>query len=80
MASKSKKLTTNYQIIIKGHLEPTWSNWFDGMEVQNLPNGEARLYGQIKDQAMLHGLLIKIRDLGWPLISLNRVPAEKTKR
>jgi len=39
MASKGKKPTTYYQIIVKGHLETTWASWFDGMEVQNLPSG-----------------------------------------
>ncbi len=80
MASKSKKLTNYYQIIVKGHLETTWGNWFDGIEVQNLSNGEAKLNGPVEDQPMLHGLLIKIRDLGLPLISLNCVPAENDKR
>jgi hypothetical protein len=80
MASKNKNLTNSYQIILKGHLKPTWGNWFDGMQVLNLPNGQVKIYGPIKDQAMLHGLLIKIRDLGLPLISLNRVPAENGKK
>jgi hypothetical protein len=66
-----------YRILVKGHLEPSWGSWFDGMSIQNLPDGETMLTGPVADQAMLHGLLIKIRDLGLPLISLSRLSAEK---
>ena len=62
-----------YQIVVKGHLEPRWSQWFEGMDIQNLPDGEAVLSGVVIDQAMLHGLLIKIRDLGLPLISVQHL-------
>ncbi len=62
-----------YLIVVKGHLESRWSQWFEGMDIQNLPGGEAVLSGVIGDQAMLHGLLIKIRDLGLPLISVQHL-------
>jgi hypothetical protein len=66
----------HYKILVKGHLESSWGSWFEGMNIQNLPNGETKLSGRVTDQAMLHGLLIKIRDLGLPLISINRFPAK----
>jgi hypothetical protein len=67
----------HYRILVKGHLEPSWGSWFDGMSIQNLPDGETVLTGPVVDQAMLHGLLIKIRDLGLPLISLSRLSVEE---
>jgi hypothetical protein len=62
-----------YKIRVKGHLDGRWSDWFDGLEITNLENGEAMLYGDIVDQAALHGVLAKVRDLGMPLISAVRV-------
>jgi hypothetical protein len=59
-----------YQIRVKGHLDSHWSAWFDGMTITNQPDGEAVLTGPLVDQAMLHGLLIKIRDLGLPLLAV----------
>lgn len=59
-----------YQIVVDGHLEARWSEWFNGMDIRNLPGGEAVLCGTVVDQAALHGILIKVRDLGLPLISL----------
>ncbi len=67
-----------YQIVVKGHLESRWGQWFEGMDIQNLPGGETVLSGVVVDQAMLHGLLIKIRDLGLPLISVRNLDYEKT--
>ena len=64
-----------YHIRVKGHLDPTWSAWFDSLTISNLENGEAVLSGPIVDQAALHGILIKVRDLGLPLLAVNRVPA-----
>lgn len=60
-----------YQIRVKGHLGPEWSAWFEGLTIRNEPTGEAVLAGPVVDQAALHGLLAKIRDLGLPLVSVN---------
>jgi hypothetical protein len=68
----------HYRIVVKGHLESRRSQWFDGMDIQNLPGGEAVLSGMVADQAMLHGILIKIRDLGLPLISVKCLDHEET--
>ena len=59
-----------YQIRVKGHLDNHWSAWFDGMTITNQPNGEAVLVGPLVDQAALHGLLSRIRDLGLPLLAV----------
>jgi len=62
-----------YQIVIKGHLDSEWSDWFDGLTITLVDNGETILSGPIVDQTALHGVLIKIRDLGLPLLSLTRI-------
>jgi hypothetical protein len=62
-----------YQIIVKGHLDNEWSDWFDGLTITLVDNGETILTGPLADQTALHGVLIKIRDLGMPLLSLTRV-------
>jgi len=61
-----------YQIKIKGHLDPRWSEWFDGLTITHEPNGETTLSGPVVDQPALFGLLLKIRDLNLMLLSLNR--------
>ena len=62
-----------YQIRIKGHLGPQWTEWFEGMTVTREENGDTLLTGPVVDQAALHGLLKKVRDLGLPLLSVIRV-------
>ncbi len=64
-----------YDIRVKGHLDGRWSEWFDGLEITNLENGEALLSGEIVDQAALHGLLGRVRDLGLPLVAVRSVGA-----
>jgi hypothetical protein len=62
-----------YQIRINGHLGPKWADWFGGMTITLEDDGETLLTGPVEDQAALHGLLRKVRDLGMPLISAIRV-------
>jgi hypothetical protein len=62
-----------YQIRVKGHLGPRWTAWFRGMTITPEENGETLLTGPVVDQAALHGLLRKVRDLGMPLISAIRI-------
>ena len=64
---------TTYEIRVKGHLDETWSDWFEGLTISNLANGEALLAGRLPDQAALYGILNHISSLGLQLISVNRV-------
>ena len=61
-----------YEIRVKGHLGSRWSNWFDGLTVTNEADGTTVISGSVIDQAALHGLLQKLRDVGIPLISLTQ--------
>ncbi|HEX9837975.1 MAG TPA: hypothetical protein VGA72_01440 [Anaerolineales bacterium] len=68
-----------YQIRIKGHLGARWTGWFEGLTITLEEDGDTLLTGTVIDQAALHGLLKKVRDLGMPLLSVNSVePAGKT--
>jgi hypothetical protein len=62
-----------YEIKVKGHLDSHWSEWFDGLALTHEERGETTLSGPVPDQAALHGLLNKIRDLGLPLLAVNLV-------
>ncbi len=66
-----------YQIRVKGNLDQKWSDWFDGCSITPQAGGETLLSGPAADQAALHGLLAKIRDLGLPLLSVRRVEIEE---
>jgi hypothetical protein len=59
-----------YKIRIKGHLGHLWTDWFEGLTITLEDNGDTLLTGPVVDQAALHGLLKKVRDLGLPLISV----------
>ena len=66
-----------YQISIKGHLGPQWAGWFENATITLQEDGDTLLSLPVVDQAALHGLLKKIRDLGMPLLSVNRVVSEE---
>lgn len=67
-----------YEIRLKGHLEYRWVNWFDGMTMALEEDGNTLLNGVVVDQAALHGLLRKVRDIGAPLLSVNCVKSGQT--
>jgi hypothetical protein len=67
-----------YQIRIKGHLDSQWTDWFEGMTITLEENGNTLLTGPVVDQAALHGLLKKVRDLGMPLVSVSPVEPGQT--
>jgi hypothetical protein len=67
-----------YQIRVKGHLGYQWADWFEGLTITIEDNGDTLLTGPVVDQAALHGLIKKVRDLGIPLISVIRLnPVQK---
>jgi hypothetical protein len=66
-------MTQYYEIRIKGHLDESWADWFDGITIWHEDNGETLLTGPLPDQAALHGVLNRLRDLGIELISVNMV-------
>ena len=63
-------MPTDYCIIVKGHLADHWSTWFDGMTLVREDDGTTTLRGRVTDQAALHGLLAKVRDIGTTLLSV----------
>ena len=67
-----------YHIRIQGHLGSEWADWFGGLSVTLQDNGDTLLTGPVVDQAALHGLLRKVRDLGMPLIPVNRLQLGQT--
>ena len=64
---------TTYQVRIKGHLGPEWTDWFGGLAITLENNGDTLLTGLVVDQAALHGLLRRVRDLGMPLVSVTQM-------
>ncbi len=71
--------TAHYELRIEGHLDNYWSAWFGGLTLTHHDDGTTTLTGPVTDQAQLHGLLAKIRDLGATLISLSTVDAPRTR-
>ena len=65
--------TIVYEIRLKGHLSHQWTEWFEGLTITLEEDGNTLLTGPVIDQAALHGLLKKVRDLGMPLLLVNRV-------
>ena len=61
-----------YEIRVEGHIGHSWSSWFEGMAIRHEESGETVLSGPLVDEAALHGVLAKIRDLGLPLIEVKR--------
>ena len=65
-----------YEIRVRGVLDSGWSAWFEGLEVTSDDRGQTVISGPVADQAALHGLLAKVRDLGLPLLSVRRIDLE----
>ena len=69
-----------YEIRLQGHLATRWAAWFDGMCLTHESDGTTILTGPVVDQAALHGLLSKVRDLGLPLIAVRQVMPKQANR
>ncbi len=69
-----------YEIRLKGHLDNRWAAWFDGLSLSHASDGTTVIHGPLADQAALHGLLQKLRDLGLPLVSVTQVDSKKETR
>ncbi|HWD80047.1 MAG TPA: hypothetical protein VG497_14225 [Kribbella sp.] len=69
-----------YEIRLQGRLDPRWAAWFDGMTLSTHADGTTVVRGRMADQAALHGLLQRLRDLGLPLLSVDRVDTNQAQR
>ena len=78
-SSDTRRELRQYEIRLKGHLEPRWATWFDGVSLTQENDGTTVIRGSLIDQAALHGLLSKVRDSGLPLIAVTQVDPEQMK-
>jgi hypothetical protein len=70
------ELPAQYEILVKGVLDSHWSAWFEGLQVTSDERGQTMIAGLVIDQAALHGLLTKVRDLGLPLLAVRRIDSQ----
>ncbi len=73
MSKQSSEKAQEYEIRVAGHLDGVWLEWFAGLSLRYEPDGTSTLAGPLADQAALHGLLDRIRDLGVALLSVHRI-------
>ena len=78
-ASDARREPGQYEIRLKGHLEARWTAWFDGLSLTQESDGTTVIRGSVMDQAALHGLLSKVRDLGLPLIAVTQLDSKQMK-
>jgi hypothetical protein len=71
--AQEQGMSDEYEIRLEGHLDRQWSQWFDGLAIHHETHDETILIGPIADQAALHGILAKIRDIGIPILALKRL-------
>jgi hypothetical protein len=76
-AAGSWREAGRYEIRLKGHLETRWAAWFDGLTLTHESDGTTVIHGPIVDQAALHGVLQRVRDLGLPLVSVTQVEPDE---
>jgi hypothetical protein len=79
IATGSHREADRYEIRLQGHLGTRWTAWFDGLSLTNESDGTTLISGLVADQAALHGLLQKVRDLGVPLISVKQIKPDQHK-
>lgn len=71
---------TIFEIRVKGHIDPSWSSWFDGLTISYDGNDNTLLSGPLADDAALHGVLVKVHNLALPLLAVSRRSAEETEK
>ena len=76
----AKTQVERYEIRVEGPLPRGWSDWFEGLDIRPGPGGDSILSGPLADQAALHGVLAKVRDLNLKLVSVNRCPPDAPDR
>ena len=76
-ASTGQQTPGRYEIRVKGHLNSRWAAWFDGLSLSTESDGTTIIHGPVADQAALHGLLQKVRDVGLPLVSVTQVDSDQ---
>jgi hypothetical protein len=77
MSTRRQEDPGRYEIRVKGHLGSRWAAWFDGLSLTSESDGITNIHGPVADQAALHGLLQKLRDVGLPLVSVTQVGPEQ---
>lgn len=78
-SSDRRRELGQYEIRLKGRLEPRWVAWFDGLSLTQEGDGTTVIRGEVIDQAALHGLLSKVRDLGLPLVAVTQLNPKHSK-
>lgn len=76
-ATAGNRPPVRYEIRVKGHLEPHWAAWFDGLCLTHAGDDSTLIHGHVSDQAALHGVLRKVRDLGLLLLSVEQIGPEQ---
>ena len=76
MSDRQNEKAVIYQVRIEGQLGQQWTEWFEGLSITQERDGTTLLTGPVVDQSALHGLLKKVRDLGIPLVSINRIETD----
>ena len=72
-------MSDSCEIVVKGHLDVDWSEWFEGLTIAHNDNGETMLSGQIRDQVALYGIIAKVRDMGLSLVSVKYTAGESNQ-
>jgi hypothetical protein len=75
--SRRQPESGRYEIRTRGHLDPRWAAWFDGLSLTRESDGTTVIHGPVPDQAALYAVLLKLRDLGLPLVSVAQVGSER---
>jgi len=76
-STPGRPVAGRYEVRITGHLDARWAAWFDGLSVSHGSDGTTVLSGPIADQAALHGVIQRVRDLGLPLVSVTQVETDR---